>query len=251
MRVSQSQETKQAEQYGLDIVTEYKNRDQGFIDSTVDMEMVLIDSREKQSTRILRAKTLEVYYDNIAEKRLLIFDDPRDVKGTVILTVTHKLQSDDQWLYLPSVKRVKRINSNNKTGPFMGSEFSYEDLGSFEIEKYKYRFIEEQQCEDYTCFVVERFPLDEYSGYTRQIVWIDSQEYRLLKVEFYDRKNELLKTLNFTGYQKYNDRFWRADSMIMDNIQNNKKTILNWSNYKFGVSVNKNEFQSNRLAEIR
>ena len=250
---AQAQDNQDPETFGLEIVTEYKDRDQGFIDLTVDMEMILINSRGQESKRNLRAKFLEVNDDSIGEKRLLIFDNPRDVKGTVILTATAKTKSDDQWLYLPSVKRVKRITSNNKTGPFMGSEFSYEDLGSFELEKYTYKYIQKEKCElnDGQCYLVERFPLDKDSGYTRQIIWIDEEQYRLLKVEYYDRKDELLKTLNLSDYQQYNDKYWRAGSMVMDNIQTNKKTILNWSDYKFGVGISRNDFLPNRLSEFR
>ena len=238
---------------GLDIVTEYKHRDEGFKDLTVDMEMILVNSQDQKSKRNLRAKFLEVNTTEIGEKRLLVFDNPRDVKGTVLLTATGKISPDDQWLYLPSVKRVKRITSKNKTGPFMGSEFSYEDLGSFEIEKYTYKYLGENKCStsEETCFTVERFPKDDDSGYTRQIIWIDQDHYRLKKVEYYDRKNELLKILNITGYQEYKNKFWRAESMVMDNVQTNKKTILNWSNYQFGVDISENEFSPNRLSELR
>ena len=247
------QENQDPETYGKAIVSEYKNRDQGYIDLTVDMEMILINSRQQQSKRKLRAKFLEVNNESIGEKRLLIFDNPRDVKGTVILTATAKKESDDQWLYLPSVKRVKRITSNNKTGPFMGSEFSYEDLGSFEIDKYTYKFLEKNKCilTEVNCFLIERFPLDKDSGYTRQIIWIDEDQYRLWKVEYYDRKDELLKTLNISDYSIYQSKYWRAGTMSMENIQTNKITILNWSDYKFGVGVSKNDFLPNRLSEFR
>lgn len=243
--------SQSAEEYGLEIVREYDKRDQGFSDLTADMEMVLINSHGQKSTRLLRTKTLEVDAVDIGEKRLLIFDKPRDVKGTVMLTATRKNQSDDQWLYLPAVKRIKRITSNNRTGPFMGSEFSYEDLGAVEIEKYTYIYIDKKPCDGGECFLVERYPKDKDSGYTRQIVWIDDSEYRLWKVEFYDRKDALLKILTITGYKQYLNKFWRAERMLMDNFQTGKKTILNWDNYQFKVGLNQYDFQANQLARIR
>jgi len=240
------------EEKGLEIVTEYDRRDQGFIDSLVDMEMILINSRGQTSKRLLRSKSLEVDDKEIGEKRLLIFDQPRDVKGTVMLTATRKNVSDDQWLYLPAVKRIKRITSNNKTGPFVGSEFSYEDLGAFEIAKYTYNYLKNEACEgEGDCYMVERFPTDKNSGYTRQVIWIDTAEYRLRKVEFYDRKNELLKTLKLTGYQQYQGQYWRPDVMAMDNVQTGKKTTLNWSNYQFGVGINPNDFVATKLSGVR
>ena len=236
---------------GLAVVTEYDRRDQGFIDSLVSMEMVLINARGQESTRYLRSKTLEVDRNGIGEKRLLIFDKPRDVKGTVLLTATRKKNSDDQWLYLPAVKRIKRITSNNKTGPFVGSEFSYEDLGAFEIDKYTYNYLKNEPCGGGDCYVVERFPNEKDSGYTRQVIWIDAAEYRLWKVEFYDRKEELLKVLEMSGYQLYKDQFWRPDVMVMRNVQTDKKTILNWLDYQFGVGINQNDFVANQLSKVR
>jgi len=124
-------------------------RDSGFGDSTADLEMVL--------------------------KSLTIFDMPADVKGTALLTFSHKTGNDDQWLYLPALKRVKRISSSNKSGPFMGSEFAYEDISSEEVEKYTYRYIRDEDFDGQATFVVERYPVDKKSGYTRQVVWVDRQ----------------------------------------------------------------------------
>ena len=117
-----------------------------------------------------------------------MFDKPRDVKGTAFLSFSHAVGADDQWLYLPALKRVKRIASRNKSGPFMGSEFAYEDLSSFEVEKYTYKFLRDETCEGGTCYVVEQYPVDKNSGYTRRVVWLDHNEYRVWKIDFYDRK---------------------------------------------------------------
>ena len=80
-------------------------------------------------------------------KHYLFLIVPKDVKGTATLTFTHKVGPDDQWLYLPALKRVKRITSENRSGSFVGSEFAYEDLGSQELEKYsKRKYIKEEPC---------------------------------------------------------------------------------------------------------
>ena len=87
--------------------------------------------------------------------------------GTALLSHTKILAADDQWLFLPALQLVKRISSANKSGPFVGSEFAYEDLASQELDKYDYRFLGEQPCGDLTCYVVERVPAYENSGYTK------------------------------------------------------------------------------------
>ena len=133
----------------------------------------------------------------------------------------------------------------------MGSEFSFEDLASFEIEKYQYKFIEEQPCDLGECFVVEQYPTDKYSGYTRRLVWIDKAEYRMIKVEFYDRKNSLLKTLTSHDYKQYNGKFWRPSLMKMVNHQNQKSTDLKWENYRFGNGLSAADFNKNTLKRAR
>ncbi len=238
------------EEKGLHIYTEADNRDSGFKDFTADMEMVLKNRHGQKSTRLIRVRTLEV--ENDGDKSLTIFDSPRDVKGTAFLNYTHKKDDDDQWLYLPALKRVKRISSRNKSGSFMGSEFAYEDISSQEIEKYTYRWLKDETLDGRECFVVERYPVDtKNTGYTRQVAWIDKDEYRQRKVEYYDRKESHLKTLQFFEYNRYLDRFWRAGKMVMVNHQSGKSTDLSWKNYKFQAGLKARDFSKNSLKRAR
>ena len=238
------------EEKGLAIAIAADERDVGFGDFTAEMIMTLKNRKGQESVRNIRIRTLEV--DGDGDKSLSVFDQPADVKGTAQLTFTHGLEPDDQWLYLPALKRVKRINSKNKSGPFMGSEFAFEDLGSQEVEKYKYKHLRDEACGDgWECHVIERYPQYEHSGYTRQIVWIDKAEYRAVKGEFYDRKNALLKTLEWRGYQEYVDRYWRADEMFMQNHQTGKSTLLQWSSYTFKTGLTDRDFNSNTLNRVR
>ena len=197
----------------------------------------------------MRTKTLEV--DGDGDRTLVIFDRPRNVSGTALLSFTHQAGSDDQWLYLPALKRVKRIASNNKAGPFMGSEFAYEDISSQELAKYTYRYLADETLDGTATFVVERYPVDEKSGYTRQVAWLDQAEYRVLKVDFYDRKDELLKTLTNVDYQWYADRHWRPDRMEMVNRQTGKSTTLVWESYEFGTGLDSRDFDQNSLKGAR
>ena len=104
----------EAVQNGLEIAIEADKRDTGFNDSVSEMTMILRNRNGEESTRKIRNQTLEVSDDG--DKSLVIFDQPRDIKGTAFLSFTHKSGPDDQWLYLPALKRVKRISSNNKSG---------------------------------------------------------------------------------------------------------------------------------------
>ena len=129
----------------------------------------------------------------------------------------------------------------------MGSEFAYEDLSSQEVEKYSYTFIKEDEANGNTAFIVERTPYDEKSGYTRHLVWYNQSNYRIEKVEFYDRKNQLLKTLTQNDYKLYLDSYWRANEYVMVNHQTGKQTRLLFDNYEFQTGLTDADFSQNGL----
>ena len=238
-----------AEERGLEIAQAAKDFDKGFTDFTANMTMTLKNRSGKTSTRLIRIRTLEV--DGDGDKSLSIFDQPADVKCTAMLTYTHGLKPDDQWLYLPALKKIKRISSRNKSGPFMGSTFAFEDLGSQEVEKYSYKYLRDEPCGDWSCYVVERYPAYKHSGYTRQVVWIDTEGYRMVKSEFYDRKKSLLKTLIAGDFQQFLGHYWRPGRMDMVNHQTGKSTLLEWSDYQFKTGLSDRDFRSQTLKRVR
>ncbi len=237
------------EEKGLAIAIEVDERTNNFGDFKADMEMILKNRHGDVSTRQIRMMGLEVEGDG--DKSMSIFDTPADIKGTAMLTYSHKIKPDDQWLYLPALKRVKRISSRNKSGPFMGSEFAYEDIGSQEVEKYTYKYIRDEVLNGVDCFVIERDPVDKYSGYTRQVSWVSKDNYLPQKIDFYDRKNALLKTLTSQGYQKYLEDHWRAHDLFMENHQTGKSTRILWSNFRFGTGLSSKDFEVNDLKRRR
>lgn len=237
------------EEKGLAIATEADRRNDGFGDTSATMQMVLRNRHGEESTREIRSKVLETKGDG--DKSMIVFDQPRDVAGTALLTYTHKSADDDRWLYLPALKRVKRIASSNKSGPFMGSEFAYEDLGSQEPEKYTYKHLRDETFEGKDAFVFERYPKDKDSGYTRNVIWMDKAEYRPLKIEFYDRKKSLLKTLTFADYNQYLGKYWRPGKLDMVNHQTGKSTTLVFRNYKFRNGFKDRDFDQNSLQSAR
>ena len=233
----------------LDIaILNHQNND-GFVDSSSDMTMNLINRKGDVVTRKLRFKRLEVPDDG--DKSIAIFESPRDVKGVAILSYAHKVKSDDQWLYLPALKRVKRIASKNKSGPFLGSEFSFEDFSFQEVEKYEYKLIGEEDYLNLRCFVIERTPLDPYSGYTRQLVWIDKENYLIQKIHLFDRKSFHLKTQKFEEYKLYKGFFWQPHKVEMINHQNGKSSILLFENVKLDSGFTDRDFNQNSLKRSR
>jgi outer membrane lipoprotein-sorting protein len=238
-----------AEESGLAIAREAGRRSSGYADYTARLTMTLRTRDGRQRLREMRVSGLAVNGDG--ERTLIVFEEPRDLQGTALLTFSHPQESDDQWLYLPSFKRVKRIAAGNRSGSFMGSEFAYEDIGSVEVEKFTYRYVGDETLDGEETFVVERYPVDSSSGYSRQTVWVDRQEYRPLRIDYYDKNGELLKTLRFVGYRHIAGAYWRADEMTMINHQTGRKTTLTWSDYAFDMGLGARDFSPNGLARAR
>ncbi len=240
---------------GLAIAMEGENRDQGFGDSSAEMRMILRNTQGEESVRELRQRTLENQDPDDGDLSMIIFDRPRDVEGTALLTHAHLLDDDDQWLFLPALARERRISSSNKSGPFLGSEFAFEDFSSTEVGKYSYNWLRDEPCpapdEGLTCHVTERIPLYENSGYTRQIVWTDTVDYLPRTLEFYNRRNDLLKTLTFVDYRQYLDQFWRAHELNMVNHLTGKSTSLTWSSFEFQTGLDEGDFNIASLRRAR
>jgi hypothetical protein len=238
---------------GIQIALDAEVYDQGFGDTESEMHMTLYNRHGEKSERDLRQRTLEVVGLDIGDKSMMIFDKPRDVAGTAMLTYAKVLEADDQWLYMPAAKRVKRISSKNKSGPFMGSEFAFEDFSSQEFGKYTYRYLRDEPCPDdpsQNCHVSERYPLYENSGYVKQVSWADEQ-HRGHRIEFYNRRCDVLKVLTMSDYRQYLDHYWRAHSLHMENQLTGKATDLVWETFAFKVGLTDADFNQNSLKRAR
>lgn len=232
---------------GRQIFAEVSRRNAGYGDQRAGVSMQLKRKSGAATTRTMEIATLEVANDGT--RSIVLFDSPLDVKGTKVLTYSHDEQDDEQWIYLPAFKRVKQIADASKTTAFMGSEFTYEDLNSLNIQldKFSYRYVKTEDINETPCFVVERVPLYPRSGYRRQVVWIDAVKYVVLKVEYYDRKDVLEKTLTLSGYRQYANAFWRAGEMLMTNHQSGDATGLRWTGYTFKTGLAVNDFSAAAL----
>lgn len=242
---------KSPEEKGFDIAARSDRSDRGFKDSIVDMKMILRNAAGNETVRSLTIQTLEIADESVGDRSLIVFERPPDIGGTALLSHSKILEPDDQWLYLPALKRTKRISSINKSGPFVGSEFAFEDFTGQELNKYDYKYLREEPCGQLTCDVLERLPRYEYSGYTKQIAWIDQKDYQVRKVDFYDRRGSLLKSLALEDYKKYTNGYWRPQLMRMVNHQTGKSTDLIFSEYKFNNGFGDKDFVMGVLNRAR
>jgi len=230
----------------MEIAQKADNVTDGFESSIAQTEMILINASGQKSTRKLEMKTLE---GENGDKSISTFLTPADVKGTKTLTHEHVERDDDQWLYLPALKRVKRIASSNKSGSFMGSEFSYEDIGNQNYQKFTYEDkVEEVELNGEACYKGVRIPKEKNSGYTKQVSWVTKEGFLLKQVEYYDRKSELLKTAVFSDYKQV-EGVWRVGKIEMKNHQNDKSTVLIWKDDKVKVGLTAKEFNKRVLKQ--
>ena len=239
------------EEQGFEIAARSDRTDVGFGNSRVELQMILRNAAGQQATRSLEIATLEKPDESVGDKSLVLFETPRDIEGTALLSHAKILDPDDQWLYLPALKRVKRIASSNKSGPFVGSEFAFEDFTAIELNKFDYKHIGVETCGDYQCDVLERLPRYENSGYSKQISWVDQDVFQLRKVEFYDRRGDLLKVLELDDYRLYDNGVWRAHKLTMKNVQTNKETDLVYQDYAFNLGLSSKDFVKGRLSRLR
>ena len=243
-----------AEDKGFAIAARSDRSDRGFGNSEQTATMILRNAQGQESKRVLFQRVLEVPDENLGDKSIIVFESPADVDGTALLSHAQIIDPDDQWLYLPALKRVKRISSKNKSGPFVGSEFAFEDFTSQELNKYTYKYMKSEPCPNVpslTCDVLERYPAYEFSGYTKQVSWIDQTDHQIRQIDYYDRKNELLKTLRFGKYKQYKGKYWRALELKMENHLNGKSTDFLFSDYKFGLDLSDNDFEKGVLRRVR
>lgn len=240
-----------AEKRGYEIAQKSDRSDNGFGDTVVSAKMVLRNAAGESTEREMTFQTLERANEDVGDKSLVVFQTPRDIRSTALLNHAQILESDNQWLYLPALKRVKRISSSSKSGPFVGSEFAFEDFTATELKKFSYKYVGEEELRGKKVFVVDRFPQYEDSGYTRQRSYIDDEHYQVRRLEFFDRKGSKLKTLDFLKYKRYSKKFWRSHEMKMVNHQTKKSTDILYGKFEFGSGLSDDDFVQAKLKQIR
>lgn len=233
---------------GREIAATVDRNDAGFIDYVVNGEMIVRRPGGAQAKRDFEMNTLEVRNDG--DKRLVVFSRPRDLTGFVSLTFTNPGAPDDQWIYLPAVKRVKRLAARDKTGSFAGSEFSYEDIATWELSNYDYEFIRNEPCGEpaATCHTIANLPKYEYSGYSRLVETIDPRIWQPVRIVYFDKSGRQLKQLEFFGYKKFQGKFWRPSRMVMTNLRDKSVSEIVWKDYRFKTGLDAANLTSTRMA---
>lgn len=235
------------EQEGYEISRQAYEKQRNFIDEYAMTTLELIDSNGRKVVR--KTINLTIEKDNSYDLSIIQFLNPPDVRGTTLLTHQNPVGDDSQWLYLPEIKRVKRISSSNKSGAFVGSEFSYEDITGNTLEKWSYKKIGESSLQGIICHIVEKYPKYKNSGYSAAKTWISKNGQLLIRSELVDKKSRLLKVQTFVDWKRYKDT-WRPSQIIMENVQNKKKSILTFENRKFSTGLTEKDFNKSAMKKL-
>jgi outer membrane lipoprotein-sorting protein len=216
----------------------------GFGDEKTKSSMVLINANGDKVERKMINLTLE--RKNSQDYSIIQFLNPPDVRGTGLLTHQNPTGDDKQWLYLPDLRRVKKISSKNKSGAFMGSEFTYEDISGNTLDKWTYTFLKEETIEGVLCFLIEKKPKYKNSGYSRVKVWIAKENYLGYRSEFFDRKGALLKVQKIFDWKQYGES-WKIGKIQMQNLQTKKQSVLTFEERKINTGLKIKDFSKRSL----
>lgn len=224
---------------GLQIIENVYNRPTG-TDSQGNLTMSLINSQGDQRVREIKQFIKDF---GASEKKIMFFVSPADVRNTSFMNWSYDEQGkdDDQWIYLPALKKTKRISSDSKSDYFMGSDFTYDDLGDRHPSNDTHKLLREETVDGEVCYVVESIPKDEEYMYSRTVTWIIKDKWIGLKKEFYDEDGELLKTLTVKKYEKISG-YWTILHSEMHNVQKNHTTKMELENLKIDIGISDNQF---------
>ncbi|MFP3861121.1 MAG: outer membrane lipoprotein-sorting protein, partial [Bacteroidales bacterium] len=219
---------------GKEIIENVYNRDEGD-DQEAKLTMTLINSRGNE-----RVRELKQFYKDYGEeeKKIMFFLSPADVRNTSFMNWSYDdpTKDDDQWIYLPALKKVKRISSDNKDDYFMGSDFTYDDLGERHPEEDKHKLLRTETLNGEECYVVESTPKDSDYMYSKVVTWVIKDKWIGLKKEFYDDDGDFLKTLRVKKYDKVQG-FWTILHTEMENDQKNHKTIMKFEDLEINTGI--------------
>jgi len=238
---------------GLAIAQKSYETDSGFVDFFAELTIVQQNRSGKEKLRHIRFWSLE--NGPTGEQSRSVFTYPPDVKGMARLSHLHADSPDDHWVFMPDENRVKRISPKNQLIYFMGTQFTFEDFRLYraeQVNKYSYKYLENVQYAGLDCFKIARFPTGKkFTNYSRHVMWVDTDEFRVLKVDFYDHQDQLLKTLTRSKFELYEGKFWCMHEMEMVNHQTREHTLVIWSNYQFGTGLKESDFTRESLKRLR
>lgn len=233
-----AQERITDEERARTIFEEVDNRRNSIESETAKMEMVITDPRGRTRSRTMQSWNVVNGEDT---KSLIIFSDPGNVRGTGFLSVNEN-GGTTQRLYLPSVGRIQTISSTERGDRFMGSDFTYEDLGDQDPDDYDFEWLEEHEA--HFRIRASKPDSDQYSFVEFEIV---NETYALQKVHYFNNSGEQIKRLEAEQFEQITDRLWSPAKMTMYDLREDRKTEITWSNREINASIEEWRFTERGL----
>jgi predicted RND superfamily exporter protein len=223
-------------------------------DEQVEFQMQLINKRGQKLER--RVSWILKNDAQRNQRALLRFIAPADVRGTALLSIEHPDREDDQWLYLPALRKSRRISAASMSDSFVGSDFSYEDLGAEEIDQYDYRLVRRDNLEGVGVYVVEATPNNEQrkreSGYSRREIFVREDTFSIVRIDYFDRQQELLKVFRAKDIRQVPaTSTWRAQTIEMKNQKSGHTTVIAYGPFVVNAVVSDDTFSIRELERER
>ena len=215
--------------------------------------LTIIDSKGRERIRKTAMASKE-FDGGKTEKRIIRFLEPADVKGTGMLIFDHEDESDNMWIYMPALRKTRRIVSSDKSKNFMGSEFSNADMSASNIDDFTYKYLGEEEIEGKVCYKIEIVPVNEdiadENGFSKKYSFVDEEIFVLRKSIYFDIDGELLKEMTVNSFEQVDEKNnkYLATEMVMVNKQNGRKSIMKMNKVGLNPGVS-NEYFTTRYLE--
>ena len=208
----------------------------------LESTMVLINDkgqqRERRSTGLIKLQP-----NGIDSKLVVRFGTPADIKGTTFLQVEHIDGDDDLWIYLPALKKSRRLVASNKKDSFVGSDFSYGDISLPKVDQYRHTLLRSEKVDGFDCYVIESVPASDTvradSGYSKKVTWVRGDNFVETKVEYYDLAGRLWKTQKVSRHEQVEPQKgrWFPLQREMTNHQNGHRTVISMAKVTPGIAI--------------
>jgi hypothetical protein len=238
---------------GLQLMQQYQSLHEVDTEYT-HSSMTLINKKGRKRERIMQ--TYEKKSASGENRSLLKFLSPKKIFNVGLLTWTHNGEADDdQWLYLPASKRVKRIASAGKKNPFMGSDLSFEDMQGEDLQAHIYQVIGEEAIDGQMCWKIEAKPATKKearaSAYGKRFIWLRKDIIYPVKMDYFNRRDALMKQASYEGLKQVEGvaegTVWRHNKSVMSTLKNETSTVIIIDKREVGLTINENQFNQQVL----
>ncbi len=221
-----------------------------------NVTMILKDSKGNERKR-------EVVWiaddsDELNRRSLIRFLEPKDVAGTGLLSIEHDELDDERWLYLPALRKVRRVGASEKSENFMGTDFAFEDLviedGIISQKHHKYRILGTEVRDGYNCYIIEALPATEKeireSGYSKREIWVTKDRYIAIYAKYWDKNGELIKHLKSVDIRPTEDGSqYRSHLLVMENFRTGHTTTFEFKRYRLNQKIDSTRIFTQRFLE--